>query len=74
MRNRNSPRTLIDYRLASQAVVGNDTQHKSGEPNNQAEEREGLRSTPLAAVVTATQAEAAPSPRAAAPGAVEPDH
>ena len=55
-------------------MVGDNTQHKSSEPNNQAEERESLRGAPLSAVVAAAQADAAPSPRAAAPGAVEPDH
>lgn len=55
-------------------MVGDNTQHESSEPDNQAEERESLRSTPLSAVVAAAQAEAAPGPRAAAPGAVEPDH
>jgi len=67
-------RALVDHRLASQAVVGDNAQHESSEPDDQAEERESLRSTPLSAVVAAAQAEAAPSPRAAAPGAVEPDH
>lgn len=55
-------------------MVGDNAQHESSEPDDQAEERESLRSTPLSAVVAAAQAEAAPSPRAAAPGAVEPDH
>ncbi|KAJ8115693.1 hypothetical protein OPT61_g2722 [Boeremia exigua] len=66
-------KALVDYRLASQAVVSDHAEHKSGEPDDQAQEGERLRRLPLAAVIAAAQADSTPSPRATAPSAVEPD-
>ena len=54
-------------------MVGNNTKHEGSEPDNQAEERESLRRPPLAAIVAAAQADAAPGPRATTVGVIEPD-
>jgi hypothetical protein len=66
--------TLIDDGLAAEAVVRDDTQHKSRKPHDQRQEREGLRSLPLPARVAAAQTEARPRPRAAAALRVEVAH
>jgi hypothetical protein len=55
-------------------VVRNDTQDESGEPDNQAQERESLRSPPLTTVVAAAQTDPAPRPRATTSRAIEPDN
>lgn len=54
-------------------MVRNHAEHKSREPDDQAQKRERLRSPPLTTVVAAAQTDAAPSPRAPAARAIEPD-
>lgn len=54
-------------------MVRNHAEHKSREPDDQAQKGERLRSPPLTTVVAAAQTNPAPSPRASAARAVEPD-
>jgi hypothetical protein len=55
-------------------VVRNHTKHKSRKPDDERQERKGLRSLPLPARVAAAQTEARPRPRAAAALRVEVAH
>lgn len=67
-------RTFIDSVALRKTVVKQNTKDKAGKPDNHRQERECLCRLPLAAVVRATERDAAPAPCTAAVDALEISH